>query len=606
MKFGRFFCQIVLLATIHICSLPSGAKARVLVGEPCSAVRTGILRQYPMPGAVEVSCGTGIGITAASRFNLVNRYAADFDVVGSRSGRHGGRMCLSRDGSTILFRPYRAFDLSDTVQVTFSGKLDGGVMLTDTFQFITEKNRLVTPPTTAVSSPASLLPLLGVTVDSAPSPGRLFLNSTGQPDLGNLLILNEDGRLLKYFPAETMDFGAQPNGLWTYFVSPDSGYAAVDSNFTPIRFYQCTNGVSTDPHDLVCSSDGSYTMLGVIKTTADMRQIVAGGDSSATVQSNVIQRFDASDSLIFEWRGLDHYEIKDAIHEDLTGSLIDFEHANSIDIDSDGNYLLSNRALSEVTKIDGRTGAILWRFGGLHNQFAIQNDSVGFSYQHDARRLPNGHITLFDNGNFREPATKPESRAVEYTLDTSTMTARLAWQYRHTPPVRAAGMGSVQRLPNGNTLIGWGVNLTVDSNGNGQTATATEVTDSGKKVFEMDFQNPGPPLISYRVRKYPYTARSAVADWPPINPQQISTILPTIFEASDDDGISFETTKPEEISVTLHDMLGRTIERVYQGMSSGGPQQWKLPKSAGLSNGIYFCVIQSTSGMVVRSFAVGR
>ena len=52
--------------------------------------------------------------------------------------------------------------------------------------------------------------------------------------------------------------------------------------------------------------------------------------------------------------------------------------------------------------------------GGRNNQFTFPNDPIPLSYQHDVRRLPNGHITIFDNGNYRVP---PFSRAVEYAAE---------------------------------------------------------------------------------------------------------------------------------------------------------------------------------------------
>jgi hypothetical protein len=58
----------------------------------------------------------------------------------------------------------------------------------------------------------------------------------------------------------------------------------------------------------------------------------------------------------------------------------------------------------------------MWRFGGKRNQFTYVNDPLGGpSYQHDIRVLPNGNITLMDNGNFHTPSL---SRAVEYHFDT--------------------------------------------------------------------------------------------------------------------------------------------------------------------------------------------
>ncbi len=63
-----------------------------------------------------------------------------------------------------------------------------------------------------------------------------------------------------------------------------------------------------------------------------------------------------------------------------------------------GIILLSFRHLNEVTKIDSSSGEIIWRLGGKQNQFTFLGDTMPFSAQHDARRIANGNLTLFDNG----------------------------------------------------------------------------------------------------------------------------------------------------------------------------------------------------------------
>src|SRR5581483_4435957 len=71
---------------------------------------------------------------------------------------------------------------------------------------------------------------------------------------------------------------------------------------------------------------------------------------------------------------------------------------------------------------------------------------------------------------------------VEYALDTTSMTATLVWEYRHTPPLYTQFTGSVQRLGNGNTLVGWTWNT---------PAVATEVTGDGQVVWEGILHTPG-------------------------------------------------------------------------------------------------------------------
>jgi hypothetical protein len=99
------------------------------------------------------------------------------------------------------------------------------------------------------------------------------------------------------------------------------------------------------------------------------------------------------------------------------------------------------------------THAVEWQFGGIKNQFTFVNDPLdGFDGQHSARVLPNGHLLVFDNGWTHSPQM---SRAVEYELNTSAMTATMVWQYRASPSIFNDFTGSVQRLANGNTVVGF-------------------------------------------------------------------------------------------------------------------------------------------------------
>jgi len=128
-----------------------------------------------------------------------------------------------------------------------------------------------------------------------------------------------------------------------------------------------------------------------------------------------------------------------------------FSHSNAIWIDYDGNLLLSSFFLSEITKIDRKTGKIIWRLGGKSSDFTFINDRFhGFTRQHTPSRLKNGNILMCDNGVFHEP---PTTRVVEYALDEKKKTATLVWEY--VADVCNNGRGSCQRLENGNTFIGW-------------------------------------------------------------------------------------------------------------------------------------------------------
>ena len=76
--------------------------------------------------------------------------------------------------------------------------------------------------------------------------------------------------------------------------------------------------------------------------------------------------------------------------QDFTKDEIDPVHINSVAIDSDTSILISSRHMDEITKIDRRTGDIIWRLGGKKNDFTFINDTIGFSHQHSVSRLKNG------------------------------------------------------------------------------------------------------------------------------------------------------------------------------------------------------------------------
>ena len=207
------------------------------------------------------------------------------------------------------------------------------------------------------------------------------------------------------------------------FYELDSSYAILDSFF-------CGNGYETDDHELQLLPNGHALLIGLDPEDVDMSFVVPGGYPFATVIGDVIQELDQNQNVVFQWRTFDHFQITDATHEDLLAPTIDYAHVNAIDVDTDGNLLISSRHLDEITKIDRQTGNIIWRLGGKNNQFTFVNDPIRFSYQHCIRRTPTGTLTLFDDGDYHTPRF---SRAVEYSMDEQAQSVTLTWQFRHSP-----------------------------------------------------------------------------------------------------------------------------------------------------------------------------
>ncbi|MHA2277221.1 MAG: aryl-sulfate sulfotransferase, partial [Candidatus Kariarchaeaceae archaeon] len=251
----------------------------------------------------------------------------------------------------------------------------------------------------------------------------------------------------------------------------------------------------TDNHDFQLLPSGHSLLMAYDWQPVRMDTIVPGGDSSAYVIGLIVQELDESKNVIFQWRSWDHFQITDATEDiDLTKATIDYVHGNAIEVDYDGHLLISSRHLDEITKINRQTGEIIWRFGGKksrNNQFLFINDTITFSHQHDIRRLPNGNITLFDNGNLHVPQI---SRSREYQIDEVNKIANLIWSYNSDPEKYSIAMGSTQRLSNHNTLIGWGWFST------GYLAVS-EVAADGLVKFELSLPD---TFVNYRAFRFPW------------------------------------------------------------------------------------------------------
>jgi hypothetical protein len=296
------------------------------------------------------------------------------------------------------------------------------------------------------------------------------------------------------------DFKIQPNGAISYYTPTalGRGFYYMDGFITTLDSdYQVTGtfrvpGADTDAHDSLMLPNGNIFMLSYQDVVMDLTPI--GGSPAAIVTDIHIVEINSSGSVIFEWKGLDHFQVNETTSDISLQAAppveIDYAHANSIAMATDGNLILSCRHLDAVVKINSQTGDIIWRLGGKKSDFVFPNDPFGGpSHQHCARMLANGNLLMFDNGNLHNP---PISRAVEYQLDEnlSPKTATLVWQFINDPPFFSAATGSAQRLANGNTFIGWGTT---------SNPAATEVAPDGTKVLELALP---PGMFSYRAFKF--------------------------------------------------------------------------------------------------------
>ncbi len=507
----------MLINTSGICQIPSANNFQYI---------------SPIPNSVMNSPKTNVIIRFGNAYNPNDVLSENvLEIIGNKSGYHQGETLLVEENKTLIFKPLVSFVEGETVTVKYNKKIktiDKELLPELEFKFrISEQNlnKIINGDATSFyrqtcpeffetrNIPQNFRRYSSIEIDDPlpadfpdifvdslnnPLPGYLFFTPfTSTTFSGTYLIISDNyGTPVFYrkMNSETFDFKKQPNGLLTYFDLSKAQFFVMDSSYNIIDTVSTGNGYITDVHELLITKNHHYLLLSYDNQHVRMDTIIDGGNPNAIVTGLIVQELDQNKNVIFQWRSWDHFQITDATYDwDLTGSYIDYVHGNAIEVDKDGNLLISCRHMDEVTKINRLNGEIIWRLGGEHsknNQFEFYRDQTGFSHQHDIRRLPNGDITVFDNGNLHSPSY---SRAVEYQLDEINKKAILKWQYKNSPQTYSFAMGCVRLLENKNRVIGWGWRNSPPS--------ITELDPTGKIALRLILPD---TLQNYRAFKFPW------------------------------------------------------------------------------------------------------
>ena len=272
------------------------------------------------------------------------------------------------------------------------------------------------------------------------------------------IVIDNTGRVVWYhrFPyGAGLSFMAEPNGRYvakpgTATPAPSDPWVELDILGNVTRSLGCAQSLAPRPHDLIGQSDGSYWLMCDEVRTMDLSSV--GGVTGARVTGTMVQHVSAGGVVLFQWSPFDHFDITDGELSDRKGAAVNWTHGNAIDLDADGNLLVSFRNLNEITKIDVASGGVIWRMGGRRNQFSFVDSPLpSFAGQHSVRVSGVGEIAFLDN-----IGTPGESRAKRYNVNTLAHTAQLAGIYTASPAAATQIGGSVQPTEKGRTLVSFG------------------------------------------------------------------------------------------------------------------------------------------------------
>ena len=132
-------------------------------------------------------------------------------------------------------------------------------------------------------------------------------------------------------------------------------------------------------------------------------------NTNVPILDNGVQELTPARTVVWEWWASDHIGLSEVSLRfcnafDQAYQAYDPFHINSAE--PDGNdMLMSFRHTDAVYSVHKSNGSIEWKLGGSTRpeSLTVLNDPVftsagGFGAQHDARVMPDGTVTLHDNG----------------------------------------------------------------------------------------------------------------------------------------------------------------------------------------------------------------
>ncbi len=469
----------------------------------------------PLPGSYDASPLTQVsfvGVPAADIQHLT--------VAGSRSGIHGGRLEPYSQGDGASFVPDSPFRAGETVRVRGEiATAAGGRPFA--FRFVVAHPDVIAalPPGERISlgggsaeyqsfrsAPGLHPPKVSVTVfaRSAKPGGEIFAAPYDGAGSTGPMIFEPDGQLIWMRPLpedvdatnlQVQELNGKRVLTWWQGYVPKNGFGlgeeiVANSAYRTIMHVKAGNGYEADLHDFRIERGGTAVLTAFSTIRCNLSSI--GGPSNGDVTNASFQELDLKTGLVRrEWTGLDHVALRASYSSPRDASSswpFDYLHINTIDPRSDGTTLLSARNTSALYVIDDETGQIITTIGGRKPTVRME-PSAQTAYQHDATTLPDGEISIFDNGG--SPFEHPQSRALIIALAHGGTVDTVVRELTHSPPLRSSSQGSVQLLGGGDWFVGWGSN-----------AYFSEFTPGGRLIYDSHLA--GASTASYRGYRFPW------------------------------------------------------------------------------------------------------
>jgi hypothetical protein len=478
----------------------------------------------PAPGTPAASPDTQISILGVAPSRI-----ASVTVRGAVSGAHTGRLrayAAERGASFLLDQPLtqgerasatvRVRGLRRTVRTTFTVAhlAPPQPYLNITKVKAEALQEFVTEPGLQAPKIEVLRPLTG-------APGSILLTPLPSPVIhpesdnavtidpvgpGGPMIVDGQGRLVWFRRLTSPDvaanltatrFRGKPVLTWWQGPVTPSAYGQgegviADTRYRTVATVHAGNGYKMDIHEFRLTNHGTA----VFTVYSPILVHLPGTPAEATspLLDSIVQEVDIHTGLVvWEWHAYGHIPLAQSYATPENSSSYDAFHINSIQPLRGGRVLISARDTATIYLLDRATGRIRWRLGGKASDFRM-GPGARFWLQHDARLLPGGRVSLFDD-EAGPPQKAPASRGLILKLDHHRRRATVSAEYRRSPTTSAQSEGSTQLLPGGDVFVGFG-----------STPYFSQFSAGGRLLFDAKLPDGDG---SYRVERHVWNATPA-------------------------------------------------------------------------------------------------
>ncbi len=222
------------------------------------------------------------------------------------------------------------------------------------------------------------------------APGYVFLAPKMVVAQAGPMIMDNKGEVVWFHPLKftkgVTDFRVQryhgkPVLTWwrgrVSNVGVGNGWFVIyDDSYRPVAEVRPGNGLAGDVHEFLITTRDTALITIYHRKKVDLTAI--GGPKAGLIWDGIVQEVDIpTGRVLLEWHSYPQIGVKESYSKPPRKQLgtkafpYDYVHLNSIDVEPNGNLLISGRNTHAVYEVSRRTGKVLWRLGGKKTDFKL-------------------------------------------------------------------------------------------------------------------------------------------------------------------------------------------------------------------------------------------